>query len=334
MSKDNSLMVLDNGLHGSPKDIQEALKSITDRKGLEEVKLSKIHAKISERQKVVEAGAACRSKIQDNFNEMAKSYLNVCNSVQGQAINAGITVNADLTINYDKFENFIECFDRRKGLDALLDGVMVNDEFVIDDFETTGNAFYEVATKIGNSNTSALKKNFSEKIAFQRLFDDNFEIRYSVTYKNDDIFHMSPGKRGLVLLTLMLELSNATHPILIDQPEDNLDNRTIYSELKDFIKSCKSKRQIIIVTHNANLVVSADADCVIVAEQKGIEEDIIETNYRFNYFSGSLELSYGSEHSEVYSELSDLGIRQHVCHILEGGVKAFKEREKKYNLSV
>lgn len=59
----------------------------------------------------------------------------------------------------------------------------------------------------------------------------------------------------------MLELSNSTHPILIDQPEDNLDNRTIYSQLKDFIRKCKQKRQIILVTHNANLVVAADAEC-------------------------------------------------------------------------
>ncbi|MFW8177592.1 hypothetical protein, partial [Klebsiella pneumoniae] len=87
---------------------------------------------------------------------------------------------------------------------------------------------------------------------------------FSVRYRNDDIVQMSPGKRGLVLLNLILHLSNSRHPILIDQPEDNLDNRTIYSQLNDFVRLRKADRQIIMVTHNANLVVGTDAECVIV----------------------------------------------------------------------
>ncbi|WP_157050027.1 hypothetical protein [Thalassobacillus sp. C254] len=78
---------------------------------------------------------------------------------------------------------------------------------------------------------------------------------------------MSPGKRGLVLLELFLDMSDEKHPILIDQPEDNLDNRTISTDLVKFIKKKSAQRQVIIVTHNANSVVLTDSENVIVANQ-------------------------------------------------------------------
>ncbi|MGL6372487.1 hypothetical protein ACSZMY_02085 [Aeromonas hydrophila] len=142
---------------------------------------------------------------------------------------------------------------------------------------------------------------------------------------------MSPGKRGLVLLNLILHLSNSSHPILIDQPEDNLDNRTIYDQLNNFVRTRKMKRQIIMVTHNANLVVAADAECVIVANQSGQQENTENDKFRFEYCSGGLECSF--EKKEPNS-LQDKGIRQHVCEILEGGISAFKEREMKYGFKV
>jgi ABC-type cobalamin/Fe3+-siderophores transport system ATPase subunit len=143
---------------------------------------------------------------------------------------------------------------------------------------------------------------------------------------------MSPGKRGLVLLNLILHLSNSSHPILIDQPEDNLDNRTIYDQLNEFIRLRKGKRQIIMVTHNANLVVAADSECVIVANQAGQQANIENEEFKFEYCSGSLECSF--ENKAETGTLKSKGIRQHVCEILEGGVPAFKEREMKYGFTV
>ncbi len=139
---------------------------------------------------------------------------------------------------------------------------------------------------------------------------------------------MSPGKRGVVLLQLILHLSNASHPILIDQPEDNLDNRTIFNELNQFIKDKKIQRQIIIVTHNANLVVSTDSEEVIVANQQGQEQGKENKEFAFEYATGALEYSY-----KKFNEagiLYKMGIKEHVCDILEGGEDAFKRREIKY----
>ena len=81
---------------------------------------------------------------------------------------------------------------------------------------------------------------------------------------------MSPGQRSFVILKLLIELDNTNKcPILLDQPEDDLDNRSIFTELVKFIKEKKKERQIIITTHNPNLVVGTDAECVIVANQHG-----------------------------------------------------------------
>lgn len=141
---------------------------------------------------------------------------------------------------------------------------------------------------------------------------------------------MSPGKRGVVLLELILHISNATHPILIDQPEDNLDNRTIYDDLKQVIIEKKNQRQIIIVTHNANLVVATDAENIIVANQAGQQLGKDKREYTFEYISGSLENTFKNEAKEGI--LYKYGIREHVCDILEGGKEAFKKREQKYGI--
>ena len=127
-------------------------------------------------------------------------------------------------------------------------------------------------------------------------------------------------------------MSNSSHPILIDQPEDNLDNRTIYDQLNEFIRLRKTKRQIIMVTHNANLVVAADSECVIVANQAGQQANIENEQYKFEFCSGGLECSF--EDTAIAGSLNQKGIRQHVCEILEGGVSAFKERELKYGFKV
>ena len=85
----------------------------------------------------------------------------------------------------------------------------------------------------------------------------------------DNLKDMSPGKRSFVVLKLLLDFSDKKSPILIDQPEDNLDNRAIYSDLVRYIRKKKKDRQIILVTHNPNIVVGADSEEVIVANQNG-----------------------------------------------------------------
>ena len=144
---------------------------------------------------------------------------------------------------------------------------------------------------------------------------------------------MSPGKKGTVLLILFLQISSAEHPILIDQPEDNLDNRTIYDLLCTIIKEKKKDRQIIIVSHNANLVVSTDSENIIVANQEGQDPQKDKSQYRFEYMNGALENSFKKD-DKIKGVLYQQGIKEHVCDILEGGDEAFKQRERKYAIKL
>jgi len=312
---------------------QVALDNLNKQLKVEEQKLKQINEKNSARKIVDQNGVACRSEIDTLYQEMFSYYQRFSAKVAEYQVDEDIQIEAKLSVNTERFDVFTQCFNRNGNVKFLLDK-LVNDQGKYQfNLDSICNDISSVSSRIAAKEAPSLRKHAVPIDAFKHLYTDYFEVDYVVSYKDDDIVQMSPGKRGLVLLSLMLELSNSTHPILIDQPEDNLDNRTIYSELKDFVRKCKNKRQIIMVTHNANLVVAADAECVIVADQKGQQDDSNDcSEFRFDYFGGSLELSYDSPLGETYNQLSDMGIRQHVCHILEGGIAAFKEREQKYNL--
>ncbi|HKI67376.1 MAG TPA: AAA family ATPase [Solirubrobacterales bacterium] len=137
-------------------------------------------------------------------------------------------------------------------------------------------------------------------------------LRYGIQYDGVDIEQLSPGTRGIVLLLLYLSIDQSDdRPLIIDQPEENLDPKSVFDELVERFREARGRRQVIIVTHNANLVVNTDADQVIVASAGP-------------HRSGDLpEIAYQG------GGLEDLGIRREVCEILEGGQEAFIERAKR-----
>lgn len=163
------------------------------------------------------------------------------------------------------------------------------------------------------------------------LFSDHTSIRYGAEMDGDKLALMSPGKKALLCLKLLIELDKSRSPILIDQPEDDLDNRSIYNELIPFLKKKKSNRQMIIVTHNANVVLGADAEEIIVANQRG--DDSRNQNARFEYITGSIEDDLPQD-SGAKSILQSKSIQQHICEVLEGGQKAFELRRRKYTTLV
>ena len=158
-----------------------------------------------------------------------------------------------------------------------------------------------------------------------------YSYSYDIIYQNDKFADMSPGKKAYIILRLLLDHSKKTCPILIDQPEDSLDNRAIYTELVQYLKQKKIERQIILVTHNPNIVIGTDAEQVIVANQNGINS-CNDNNVKFQYISGALENTIPKNPKEPII-LKSQGIREHICEILEGGEDAFEKREKKYGFS-
>lgn len=142
---------------------------------------------------------------------------------------------------------------------------------------------------------------------------DHVALEYGLRYEGVDLAHLSPGMRGIVLLILYLAIDRwDTRPLLVDQPEENLDPHSVYEELVRYFRTAKRRRQVIIVTHNPNLVVNADADQVIVASAERKDAKSLPT---IRYVSGGLE---------------DRQIRADVCRILEGGERAFLDRERRY----
>ncbi|MCB1225414.1 MAG: hypothetical protein KDK99_06350 [Verrucomicrobiales bacterium] len=129
-----------------------------------------------------------------------------------------------------------------------------------------------------------------------------------ITYGGRPLDRLSVGQKGTVYLCLKLATQAFTQPLIFDQPEDDLDNEFIIEELVEIFRSIKQFRQVILVTHNANLVVNADAEQVVVAEN---------ANGVLKYTSGSLE-----------AEVTNKAVRR----ILEGGDEAFLKRELRYNL--
>jgi ABC-type cobalamin/Fe3+-siderophores transport system ATPase subunit len=131
-----------------------------------------------------------------------------------------------------------------------------------------------------------------------------FGISLDIKFNNKMLRELSMGERAIVLLKILLSLDDK--PLLIDQAEEHLDNRYIYSELMPAFRDAKTKRQIIVATHNANLVVNTDAEQVIVANYE---------NGRLFYEAGTLE---------------NTSIRETIKTLLEGGDEAFRKREEKY----
>jgi putative AbiEii toxin of type IV toxin-antitoxin system len=160
-------------------------------------------------------------------------------------------------------------------------------------------------------------REWSKRFAKWLYGTEHIRIQYSIDYDGVDIRKLSPGTRGIVLLLLYLALDDADdRPLIIDQPEENLDPKSIFDELVGLFVDAKSKRQVVIITHNANLVVNTDADQVIVARAGPHAPGQLPP---ISYDSGGLESAH---------------IRQAVCDILEGGERAFQERARRLRVSL
>jgi len=150
---------------------------------------------------------------------------------------------------------------------------------------------------------------FEEIFHNLRIRSTYMYVQPEITYKGKTLDKLSAGQKGTIYLCLKLATNIFSQTIIFDQPEDDLDNDFIFNDLINIFKEIKRYRQVIIITHNANIVVNADAEQVIVASNN--EE-------KLSYTSGSLE---------------NPKINKAVCDILEGGKIAFQQRKNKYHLN-
>nr|WP_275301110.1 AAA family ATPase [Achromobacter xylosoxidans] len=154
------------------------------------------------------------------------------------------------------------------------------------------------------------------KCALERIaFEDRPEIKVTQVVENADgtkgyrvrdFAKLSLGQQQAILLTVLL-FSKSRVPLIIDQPEDNLDGEFIYKTVVRSLRSIKERRQVIIVTHNPNIAVLGDAELIIPLR-------------------GASEVSVIRDRGSIdTTDTKDI-----VCTILEGSRKAFKRRQEVY----
>lgn len=314
------------------KQIEAIQKSISD----DETKLSEIKQFQSEvdtkKKSLLEQKQKIFIDFENNFKEYSKILKELnprISSIKGQ--DDKVEIIGSIKYNYPRFKKTIDSISdgrsfNKSGFEYLYDNEKTSlSEF---DFEQIKQALKRLFDKI-EGNKYILLSHTKPKEACKKVLDDFFYDHWDVKSDNDDIHKMSTGKASFILLKLMIKLSRDKGPILIDQPEDNLDNRSVSKELVEYLKEKKKDRQIILVTHNPNIVVNADAENVIVANQEGQNEIESESPYTFDYINGSLENTFSIIKTEK-DLLKSMGIREHIADIVEGGKEAFKKREEKY----
>lgn len=159
--------------------------------------------------------------------------------------------------------------------------------------------------------TNLVKKGQTAIAVYDLIFGLDFlEPRYSLLFQDTQIEQLSPGQRGALLLIFYLLVDKGRIPIILDQPEENLDNETVFRLLVPVLSEAKRKRQIIMVTHNPNLAVVCDAEQIIYASFDRAAGRSIK------YESGAIENS---------------NLNGYVVTVLEGTKPAFENRSGKYH---
>jgi len=140
--------------------------------------------------------------------------------------------------------------------------------------------------------------------------EDSLDVEYSSSADRQTfrpIQEGSPGQKTAALLAFLL--SYGTEPLILDQPEDDLDNHLIYDLIVTQLREIKRRRQVIVVTHNANIVVNGDAELVIAMVARN-----------------------GQTQIETSGSLQEKTVRRTICDVMEGGEKAFEQRYRRIAL--
>ena len=209
---------------------------------------------------------------------------------------------ADLIVNNISHNQLLNCINKKDT--SLIKNIKLNGFDVFSDSDAT-----QIIT---NLSVMGIKGQIQRcqyediiKITLTRKIVDKDE---KDIYLKKDFSQLSLGQQQSIILSILL-FSNRNCPLLIDQPEDNLDSEFIYKTLVKNLRRIKEHRQVIIVTHNANIAVLGDAELIIPLKSTSEKTHIMDR--------GSIDNS---------------STKKVTCTILEGGEKAFIKRKEIYNI--
>lgn len=297
-------------------------RELNSKVKLEKKKLAEIEEKTTEFDVLLTKLNSTIDKLAESHQQLKEHANSLCEKLSFEQSDLAITVNCP--VDRKAIEKILEDqLNRTRHRDYIAS--------FVDNYDANPKEMVKGLIGLSINNEMSLKGSHTpQSLLNQTLCSNTYKQDYELTYQNDTFNSMSQGKQAFVILKLLLEFNEKSCPVLIDQPEDSLDNRAIYNELVKYLKQKKKERQIILVTHNPNVVVSADAEQVIVANQHDPKAKNT-SNRKFQYVSGGIEHSM-SKTRDVEEILYSQGIREHICEILEGGEDAFKKREQKYQL--
>lgn len=260
-------------------------------------------------------------EIKSFYDEIKTEIATVLADNQDQ----NLTIDSSFTMVYDFCETFMSFInknrvgsfrgqeDGKKILqDKILSSLEINDGGSIIEFLKRIIEYLECDKREEHDQIPTfIDEQVSKRVEFyQYLFSLGYiESHYELRQNGKSLDKLSPGEKGALLLVFYLVLDKNEIPLVIDQPEDNLDNHSVAKVLVPFIKKAKKHRQIIMVTHNPNLAIVADAEQVI---HVNIDK---ENGNKFSFTSGSIENST---------------INQETVDVLEGTMPAFTMRKNKY----
>ena len=211
--------------------------------------------------------------------------------------------------------NFYGEEDSRKVVRDLLNAHDFNSTESVVQFTDAVMTALTVIEKDGKQESLPVPPQLRDKKKVHELYDYLYglgylDVRYTLRLGGKDISQLSPGEKGALLLVFYLLLDTEEIPIIIDQPEHNLDNESVVRLLVDCIRKARSRRQVVIVTHNPNLAVYCDADQIIYCHIDKAD------GHRIRYETGAIE---------------DYDINRLTVNVLEGTYRAFDNRRKKYH---
>lgn len=286
---------------GILRETQEKIKEVTEK-----LLLSK-----SERESAIEYLAAA---YQDFDLQQASIYETVVFDEEFSFLKVEVIAR----YNTNQIKNFIERNINTRDTDATLKQKEdIKILFSENPVKLTTDTINTVIRNLLNGSLKIKVEAESVGNVISLLLRNRFEIDYLNSVKTVDgetcFKDMTGGQKAIALLELIFRFDDEKYPILIDQPEDDLDVGGVATDLVKFIKTEKVARQIIIVSHNASLVVCSDSEEIIVSNIQHVGSG----KHDFTYFTGAIE---NQERKED------------IIRILEGGNEALRKRMQKLNV--
>ncbi|USZ68527.1 hypothetical protein NGM10_02015 [Halorussus salilacus] len=297
-------------------DAEERLSELLTEKRDIESDLEKKHTRLETLRENKQQITKLRKKRREQFKQYVSGFValeNVYQLVIEEFNRNQVTILDDVdfspqvTSDESLSERLHDCLDGRQVNVQRLQEALANlDQALEKDSPERGEYVERFLDKVEGLK-QYLVSDVDERKFDELLYDSYLSLTEEIYFQGTKMEGLSLGQKGTVLLKILL--AEGSTPLIIDQPEENLDNRFIYKTLKDTFREAKKQRQVIIATHNANLVVNTDAEQVVIANYEESE---------INFTAGPLE---------------NPQIRDEVTTLLEGGKKAFRYREQKYGLT-